>query len=134
MHKSFLSWTLLSYLACGLAAVALEGCGCFDGEDSARDSCRELTAAVNHVRVSCNLPETDDVAVCGTVCSGPAGCQDRTDVRTCAYAIEELSCDDISVTERYRNLVECAAIFSDIAHSCDESDSGDSHDFDDDDF
>jgi hypothetical protein len=55
-------------------------------------------------------------------------------VRTCAYAIEELSCDDISVTERYENLVECAAIFSDIAHSCDESDSGDSHDFDDDDF
>ena len=127
--KSFLA----IYLLCGAGAVALEGCGCLDGDDNARDACREVTAAVNHVRVSCGLSESDELSVCGAVCSGPAGCSEHTDVRACVYAIEELSCDRVTIT--LRTLPECYDVFASMDASCSEgSDSDDGADWDDDDF
>ena len=112
-----------------LSSLLVRACWICDDERALITACERIREAVHEVEVSCNLPPTSELVICGSVCEDRGSCPDDSTVTACTDAIRLLGCDAIELRGSYANLEACADIFSDMAASC-ESSSGD---FDDDD-
>jgi hypothetical protein len=118
-----------AYGVLALSSLIIPACWICDDDRALITACDRIREAVNQVEISCDLPPTSDVVICGAVCTDYGRCPDDETVAACTDAIRGLGCDAIPSRDAYASLDACVDIFADMVASC-ESSSGD---FDDDD-